>query len=471
MHRRQAAYAAFYVLYNGLMTFAFILLLPFMVYSVITQPKRRFTFRQRMGWHLYPWQQSKTDKRSTSECIWVHALSVGEMLAVQPLVERMHTLHTDQRIRLTASTYSGFQTAERLFGQLDGVDIAYFPYDWLWAVRSVAAKIRPSVVILTETDIWPNFLMEMYLRRVPVYLVNLRLSDGSWNRFKRFKWVARAMFCAFEKIGIQNPQDLRELQSLGVPREKMAVTGNIKFDGIMPSSFCDSTRIWREQLKIPAGRTVIVAGSTHEGEERILMQACTSLQQEGHELIWILAPRDPQRCKSLSRLCKDSGLAGSTLSSLMAAPDPSGDHDVVLVDSFGVLKSLYGLADVAFIGGSLVAGGGHNPLEAAAWSKPILYGPDMRDFAPISKLLLEAHGACQVADGDEMLSAIRDLLSDPASAEAMGRRALKVFQSQQGAVDRTLELIGLGPQPMMPGIHFGGSAEDRDEGQRTEDAC
>ena len=351
------------------------------------------------------------------------------------------------------------------------MDIAYFPYDWFWAVRRVTAKIRPSMVILTETDIWPNFLMEMHLRRVPVHLVNLRLSERSWNRFKRFKRVARALFCAFEKIGIQNPQDVGRLQDLGVPCEKMAVTGNIKFDGLMPASFSDSAQLWKERLKIAADKPVIVAGSTHEGEERILIQACKSLKQQGHRAILILAPRDPQRCEGLARLCRELDFAGSSLSSLLGASELPGDYDVVLVDSFGVLKSLYSIADVAFLGGSLVAGGGHNPLEAAAWGKPVLYGPDMRDFAPISELLLESHAACQVADGDEMFSALRDLLSDPVSAAAMGRRALKVFQSQQGAVDRTLGFLGLGSEPFTARTLFGDRSEDGDEGQRNEAAC
>lgn len=445
MNPVQKRYVIFHLLYNGLLIIALFFFLPFFFYWLITSPKRRFTFRQRMGWCRYPWQDAITEYRTGTRCIWLHALSVGEVRAAQPLITRLRLRHPGSRIRFTTSTYTGFETACRLFSRIDGLDLAYFPYDWIGAVRSVASRINPSMVILTETDVWPNFMMEMRRRQVPVYLVNLRLSMKSWSRFKRFSRFAGELFNAFEKIAVQNPKDFERLRRLGVPSEKLAVTGNIKFDNVMPASESHTAEIWKTRLKIPEGKAVLVAGSTHEGEENVLIQTLKSMEGDERRPVLVLAPRDPLRSPLVKRLCKTRGLACSLMSDLSGDEGPIGGDDVVLIDTIGVLKSIYSMADIVFIGGSLVPCGGHNPLEPAEFGKPILFGQDMRDFALIAELLTASGGALRVTGLDDMLPAVRRLLSDPESARQIGQRALAVFRSHQGAVDRTLKFLGLGP--------------------------
>lgn len=432
----------FRVLYNGMLLAGFVLLLPFIAYSVATTSKRRHTFRQRMGWSHSPWG-SEPDG-AAGQCIWVHALSVGEVLAAQPMVFRLRQLRPDFRICFTTSTFTGFQTARQLFGEQHRIGLAYFPYDWLGAVRRVASQINPSMVVLTETDIWPNFLMEMHRRRVPVSLVNLRLSEGSWRNYRRFGWLARYLFNGFEKIAVQHQMDMNRLISLGIYPEKISVTGNMKFDGVAPEQATESAAQWKRKLSIPSGMRVLVAGSTHAGEEALLLEVQRSLARHGTAPVLILAPRDPMRSVEIVASCGAYGLeAGLMTDVLNRTPEVHPCPQVVVVDTIGVLKMLYCLADVAFVGGSLVPCGGHNPLEPAIWGKPVLFGPDMRDFSLISRLLLEARAAQRVMNGDELLQAVKKLLADPLLAAGMGSRGVEVVAAHKGAVDKALKFINL----------------------------
>ncbi len=432
-----------YLFYNAILFAGLFLLLPMLICQVATTVKRRHTFRQRMGWCRYPWQLGKG--RPVDKCIWVHALSVGEVRAAQPLVSRLRALHPNVRICLSASTLTGFQTASQLFGHQSEIDLAYFPYDWIWAVRKVVAKINPSRVILTETDIWPNFLMEMHRRRIPVSLVNLRLSESSWRNFRRFKWLARYIFYGIEKIAVQSQKDLNRLTLLGIHPDKIAVTGNIKFDSDPPIPAADTAAQWKRDLGVAPGKRILVAGSTHEGEEKVLLDVLRSLFNHADTLVLILAPRDPLRSPEIIKLCKLQGLSAGLLTALVREPPGSVGPQVIVVDSIGVLKSLYSMADIVFIGGSLVPCGGHNPLEPAAWGKPVFFGPDMKDFPVISELLLEAQAAHRVKDADELGRSILRLLTDTQSAQKMGRRALRVLDSHRGAVDKTLKFLLLLP--------------------------
>jgi 3-deoxy-D-manno-octulosonic-acid transferase len=442
MGNNKLALGIFWILYNGVLLAGFVLLLPLIVYAVTATAKRRHTFRQRMGWCRSPWPSDSG--RSAGQCIWVHALSVGEVWAAQPMVLRLRQVHPDFRICFTTSTFTGFQTARQLFGQQRRIGLAYFPYDWIGAVRRVASQINPSMVVLIETDIWPNFMMEMHRRRVPVSLANLRLSEGSWNNYRRFSWAARYLFNGFEKIAVQHHLDMNRLISLGIPPEKVSVTGSIKFDGFASEQGANVTTQWKRNLNIPSGVRVLVAGSTHAGEEKILLEVIRTLTCCGAAPVLILVPRDPLRSAEIVASCGGFGLdAGLMTSVLNHSPGVHVCPQVVVVDSIGVLKALYGLADVAFVGGSLVPCGGHNPLEPASWGKPVLFGPDMRDFSLISKLLLEARAAQRVMNADELLQAVTKLLADPRLAADMGLRGLRVVEEHKGSVDSALKFLGL----------------------------
>lgn len=442
MGNNNLALRLFGVLYNGMLLAGFVLLLPFIGYTVAATAKRRHTFRQRMGWCRAPWFGESA--RRPGKCIWVHALSVGEVLAVQPLVVRLQQVRPDLRICLTTSTFTGFQTARQLFGPQRHIGLAYFPYDWIGAVRRVASQINPAMVLLTETDIWPNFLMEMHRRRIPVSLVNLRFSEKSWRNYRRLGRLAGILLSGFEKITVQHHTDLNRLISLGIDPDKIIVTGNIKFDGVAPEQATDAAEQWKRKLHIAPGRPVLVAGSTHAGEEVLLLEVLRSLSRGGGTPVLVVAPRDPLRSKEIVASCRAFGLdAGLMTAMLDHLPEVEPCPQVVVVDVIGVLKALYGVADVAFVGGSLVPCGGHNPLEPAVWGKPVLFGPDMRDFSLISGLLLEARAAQRVMNADELLRAVKKMLADPQSTAEMGLRGLKVIETHKGSVDNTLKYLGL----------------------------
>jgi 3-deoxy-D-manno-octulosonic-acid transferase len=339
----------------------------------------------------------------------------------------------------TASTLTGFQTAERIFAKRD-IDLAYFPYDWIVSIRAVAAKINPHAVIIIETDIWPNFLIEMHRRCIPVYLVNMRLSDRAFRTYRHIKSMAGRLFGTFDTICAQTEQDAMRLCRLGVDPKRVVVTGNIKFDDVDQQNSDDIPDNWRLLKQAARQRQVVVAGSTHNGEEAALIDALRSVEDKMEPPLLIIAPRDPDRSKQVLALCKRDGRRCCRLSDLLDGQQNQQPH-VIVADFLGALKQLYGLADIAFVGGSLVSEGGHNPLEPAAWGKPVLFGPDMRDFHEIACWLIEAGGARQVAGKDRLGPLMFELLSSPALAKTIGGCARTVFLSNKGAVTKTLSCL------------------------------
>ncbi len=413
--------------------------LPILIALVATSEKRRRTFRQRLGWWRYPWEASDGIFRRPT--LWIHALSVGEVIAIQPLMMRLVENTRRMRIVLSVSTYSGFQTAQKSW-RSGAVDIAYFPYDTAWSTRTIANKINPMAVILTETDLWPNFLREMERRRVPVIIANLRLSPRSWRWMGLFKPLAERAFGKIEKICTQTQQDAHRLIDLGVAENRVTVTGNLKYDSPTPRIGQDTFDSLKARLRMLPEARVVVAGSTHRGEEALLLDALEPLLKEESPLLLIIAPRRPERAREVINLCRHRKLSCDLLSGLDAGKGSSAIQ-VVVVDTIGVLKPLYGLADIAFVGGSLVSRGGHNPLEPAAFGKPVLFGPDMSDFRHIAKLLLKEEAAQLVNDGPQLRFACTTLLGDRQLREAMGQRARNILLRHRGAVDRTLNFLGL----------------------------
>lgn len=373
--------------------------------------------------------------------LWVHALSVGEVLAAQPLVERICERHPELRIVLTVSTLSGFEIALQRFKE-QPVDLAFFPYDWIWSVRVVADKIDAQAVILMETDIWPNFLAEMKRRNVPVYMVNMRISDSAWKSYRRLKWGAAKVFGAFAKICVQTQKDARRLSRLGVAPERLNVTGNIKFDSVAMSVNNGIEAKWRQKLPLAHAPKVIVAGSTHDGEETIVLDAFAALKKENRAVGLIIAPRDANRSQHVLDMCATKGLTAKRLSQL-PSEKVSPSIEIIVVDYIGVLKELYSIANVAFVGGSLVNEGGHNPLEPAIFGKPIVFGPDMRDFRQIATWLLQAGGARRVSHQGELVKVLSQILDSDRLATALGDQAQQVVLLHQGATHKTIDTLNL----------------------------
>jgi 3-deoxy-D-manno-octulosonic-acid transferase len=415
--------------YNVLILAAITLTFPLVFVKILTSPKTKKTVLNRLrleSSRMPCWRQS----------VWVHALSVGEVLAAVPLIRGLRAVCPHRPLALSVSTLTGHAIAKKVLGG-DVDSLFFFPYDLWWSVRRAIRRINPAVLFLVESDIWPNFLFEMKRRQIPTILVNGRISPRSFRGYKRVSFFMSSVFSWVSVICAQSKLDADRFKSIGASSEKIKITGNVKFDQEIDPVSDDQFKKTRDSMKIKPGQKVFLAGSTHEGEESVVLEAFFELKKEYHDLVLVIVPRNPGRSADVCRLVAHLGgtavlLSGSEISS-------AGSAEVIVVDSMGVLGRLYALADIAFVGGSLVRSGGHNPLEPAGRGKAVLFGYDMSDFASIAEMLIESGGAIQVRDGRGLLLAARQVLGDEDKARRMGANALKVFECNRGAVERTLK--------------------------------
>ncbi|MBI4598146.1 MAG: 3-deoxy-D-manno-octulosonic acid transferase [Candidatus Omnitrophica bacterium] len=397
------------------------------------------------GWTMrlgyYP--QPARDVLRRGVPIWVHAVSVGEVLAARPLVRAIAEASVDPLI-LSTITRGGFDVAST--PAIPQTIPLYLPLDLRGCVRRAFDQIRPRVLILIESELWPILIREAKARGCRIAVVNGRISARA---FRRYRWVRRWLGGALSRhidfFCMQSQQDADRLTSLGVTAEKVRVAGNLKWEASL------SARPTPEQAQETAGTIgvlpgdqLIVAGSTHRGEEAALLAAIHELKRAQQPIRLIIAPRHLERVAEVESLVKQAGLISLRFSQARGG----GGWDVGIVDTFGQLPRYYALATVVFIGGSLIPHGGQNPLEAASLGKPVFFGPHMHNFADIAEQLLAADAAKQLATTEELLATLTALLTNPASAEAMGRRAQALAERSRGAVTRTLEAL----QPIFQSI-------------------
>ncbi|WP_372682209.1 3-deoxy-D-manno-octulosonic acid transferase [Desulfosarcina sp.] len=368
---------------------------------------------------------------------WIHALSVGEVLSAEPLVKALAQKNGARSLIFTASTQTGFEMAIRLIAPHVSA-VRHFPYDTLFSVNRALNVIRPCRVVIVETDIWPNFLHRLKKRRIPVYLVNARLSDRSFHGYTRIGWLMAPLLSVFGRICVQTDADRLRFRALGVADDRLMTVGNIKFDQAPARMSTAEKKQLAQKFNLSADAPVWVAGSTHEGEEEILSIAYRKASAAGIHAVLIVAPRDPDRAAAVCQIFSRSGYGAVTLSQMEKQPAPSS---VVVIDRIGMLRRLYALADVAFVGGSLVSEGGHNPLEPASVAKPILFGPHTDDFRWICQTLEKAGGAMRVHDADQLAEWVVHLIANQADSRRVGRCAYGVFAKHRGAVERTLAAI------------------------------
>jgi 3-deoxy-D-manno-octulosonic-acid transferase len=424
--------------YNIAAAAALLLALPFLLPYVVLSAKRRRVILRRLGLVRPPMRFRPGPP--AAKPIWVHALSVGEVFAGVPLVQALAGRYARRPIVFSASTMGGYEMARQKLGDTVAA-VFFFPYDLPLAVKRIAAWIAPGVVIIVETDIWPNFLSEMQRREVPVILANAKLSNRSFAGYRRVAAFSTALFAMLTKICCQTREDALRFKRLGVADDRIEITGNIKFDQSEDPPETEEIASLRAALNSEPHRPVWVAGSTHAGEEEIIRQAFALVKQEHPDLLLIAAPRDPLRAGAVCRLFDTAGFGTAAMSALSGS-NPLRGIDVVVIDVLGILKNLYALADVALVGGSLlqIRGiGGHNPLEPAAFGKPVQFGPNMKNFKEIERLLLENGGAVQVTDARSIANSLRELLMNRESAHRMGRHAHTVFKANKGAVNNTLK--------------------------------
>ena len=432
------------LVYHILMSLGFVMISPFLPFVWLFSKKRRANLVQRLGFNI-----GIKKKRAGTRRIWVHALSVGEVRSSLPLVQALTGISgpdrdgRERQIVFTASTRTGYETACELFRDKTlsrAFQIAYFPFDLWFSIARVFRMIDPDLVCLVETDYWPGFLEFMKKRNIPVVLANARISLSSFKGYTRLGPFCPLFFSGFSHVMAQTRQDQDRFNLLGVPDNRISVVGNIKFDQPLP----ELDQAWKDEFRSRLGLAdrVWIAGSTHEGEEALVLDAFKQAKKQIPGLKLILAPRDPQRCAGLfKQVSEKSELHPALFTSLWEKEMADISKDLILLDVMGILSSSYAVCDIAFIGGSLVSLGGHNPLEPAMFGKPILFGPQMADFFEIAGLLKTSGGAVEVKGSSDMAAIVARVLSDPQAVEEMGCAALKVFKDNSGAVDRTVKIM------------------------------
>jgi 3-deoxy-D-manno-octulosonic-acid transferase len=366
--------------------------------------------------------------------IWLHAVSVGEVLAVTRLVGTLEKAMPGYQLLISTTTRTGQALARERLGSNR---VFYCPLDLPWAGSAYLRRLRPSLLILAETEFWPNLLSGCFRRGIPVVVVNARISNRSWPRYQRLQSLWRPLLSLLSRVLAQSATDAERLLALGCLPDRVSVAGNLKFD-VRAAQEADATR----ELKTRAGGLrFVVAGSTLEGEEAALLEAWPKLVAVDSQLAMVLAPRHPERFASVAALLEKSGAPWVRRSDWSSGKNaPLGPGEIVLLDTIGELASIYSLASVAFVGGSLVPAGGHNPLEPAQFGVPIVMGPHYANFAAITDDL-RIHNALRIATKEELAATLIVLLRDRPEAAAMGARAKEVFNQQAGATDRCVAAI------------------------------
>ncbi len=370
--------------------------------------------------------------------IWIHALSVGEVISALPLVDALQVRYPDQRVVFTVTTRSGMSVArEKLKNK--GVILQFMPLDAWWVLRKFVRRIQPSVFILVETDIWPGLLDWLERKGVRSILVNGRISPRTFKAYNKARFFVRKLFDPFEWCLMQSDLDRNRLLSIGVPEEKVRTIGNIKFDQVWVGMGRKEQEKWLGALKIKPGAFLWVAGSTHPGEEEILLDAFIRIRVSIPRLCLILAPRDIGRSREIVEMVSSRGLKGVLRSRLSEVEED--EWDVLILDTMGELGRIYGLAKVSFVGGSLVPVGGHNLLEPASFGCPVIFGPHTHNFVLMSSMLLEWEGGLRVDDAESLHDALKSLLLDSVKCRMMGEQASAFVKSNSGALERVLEMI------------------------------
>jgi len=364
--------------------------------------------------------------------IWVHAVSVGESIAAAPMIRQLMTRYPQLPITVTCMTPTGSERIQALFG--DSVQHCYLPYDLPWAAARFLDRVQPKLAVVMETELWPNHIHQCARRGIPVALANARLSERSARGYARFARLTAPMLAELSLIAVQTEAEADRFRQLGARRECVEVTGSIKFDLTIDPVLLERAAALRAQWEARQ-RPLWIAASTHAGEEEIVLAAHRQLLARHPQALLILVPRHPERFAAVAELCRKEGFASVRRSQGEAV---GAGIDVLVGDTMGELLFLYALADVAFVGGSLVPNGGHNLLEPAALGKPVLSGPHLFNFLEIAAQLRDAGALWEVSNAAELASAVDALWSDPAMIKLMRNAGLDVLKANQGALERLL---------------------------------
>jgi 3-deoxy-D-manno-octulosonic-acid transferase len=425
------------IIYDIFFTFFFVLSSPYYFWRMWRRGHWRAGFGQRFGYYGPQFKQSITNRH----VLWLHAVSVGEVNLCTQVIRLLEERVPNLKMVVSTTTSTGMgELQKKLPAHIGKI---YYPVDRRKWVGRALATIRPEAVVLVEAEIWPNFIWRARAFGIPLFLINARLSDRSFRRYQRFGFLFRPLFASFAGVGVQNEADAGRLRELGCRPEAVHVVGSLKFDAARLDERrpLDVPALLR-QLGVEPEARVLVGGSTHAGEEALLAEQFLRLRSRFPGLFLVLVPRHFERARDVGRELRQRGVKFVYRSELAGRPVcQPGEVDCLLVDTTGELTHFYEHATVIFVGKSLTARGGQNPIEPAALGKPMVFGPHMHNFADVVRSFLAQDAAVQVGDAAELEAVLAGLLADPGRREQLGQNARKVVQENLGALEHTVDLI------------------------------
>jgi 3-deoxy-D-manno-octulosonic-acid transferase len=425
------------VLYNILFTFFFVLASPYYFMRLWRRGNWRPGFRERFGHYTAGLKQALTNRH----VIWIHAVSVGEVNLCTQLIRVLEPRVPNLKIVVSTTTTTGMGELRRHLPT--HISKIYYPVDRRKCVSRAFAVINPKAIVLIEAEIWPNFIWHAQKLGIPLFLANARLSDRSYRGYKRWGFLFRPLFASFAGVGAQNETDAARLREVGCRPEVINVVGNLKFDAakLNERHTLDVPALLR-QLGVPDDAPILLGGSTHDGEEVILAEVARRLRPQFPKLFLVLVPRHFERAGEVGRQLRDRSVKFVRRNEIFANTQfPEGEVDCLLVNTTGELRFFYRHATVVFIGKSLTAVGGQNPIEPGALGRAMVFGPNMQNFADITHHFLKKSAALQVNNPAELEKTVAELLANQARRAELGRNALEVVAENLGAIDRTVEMI------------------------------
>ena len=428
-----------YLLYSVVTLLLLVVLSPYFVYQAMRHNKYLGSLGQRFGYLPVSFNLDGDPS------IWVHAVSVGEVLAARPIISELRRRYPTLKLFLSTTTLSGQQLARRNVADVDAV--FYLPFDWTFTVRRTLKLVNPRLFVMVETEIWPNLLRECRRRGIKTALVNGRISHRSFPRYRLARPFFRRVLADVDRFCVQGEESARRLVELGAEPSRITVTGSLKFESLhaTPIPGRGPARVLRF-FRLSPNRPVLVAGSTMKGEEEFVVRAFNRFRSTpaGSNALLVIAPRHPERFVEAERICRQEGLSTVRRSELAIDAEPRAD--AVVLDTIGELAQLYQVATAVFVGGSLVPSGGHNILEPALFGKPIVFGPHMENFSEIAEAFVTNGAAVQLRSDREIDDVVLSLMNDPVRRARLGAAARALVEANRGARDKTLAAIA----PLLP---------------------
>jgi 3-deoxy-D-manno-octulosonic-acid transferase len=423
-----------YSLYTTLLTLGLVLSSPYFALKILATHRYRRGLSQRLGISY----KSVGERVGNEQPLWIHAASVGEVLGSLPIIEGIRQANPKLPILLSTMTATGNDIAKKRAP--DTKAITFFPLDHPWAVRKAISLVNPRAFLMAETEIWPNFLMELGRRKIHVLLFNGRISSRSLQWYKRFRFFLNSPLAAISAFCMQSSLDAQRIIEIGANPERVIVTGNIKFDQTPPKVTREEKETLLRTLGLHPTQPILIAGSTHRGEEECMLDVLRRLSPEYPDLVLILAPRHLERLGDLEALLKRHKIPWKRKTQLGIAGHRE-ESSVILLDTLGELAKLYSIGTLIFVGGSLVRVGGHNVLEPLFFKKPVLFGPFMDHFREISDEVIRRGAGIQIRESEEMVLHAKTLLGNPSLRSEMGKRGFEIIRDNRGATEKTLEAI------------------------------